>query len=200
MANGWTELSAAQDLCLDAALKLLKSTLAEYNHLNVALLKSKMTRPTNTPNNLLGSHVYSYADTSNQGNLLKPLASAFFFLRQVHRPKGTKNEDPAFCMSVGADSSLGLNELKQALVDVCTTMRASNTSAPPNVANLEIMHTIPRPKFQAAGTNLELAYNAFITAPKAPKLESKGKAIDVVFPWTDKGATTNLTWWNIKEA
>ena len=200
MANDWTELSPAQDLYLQAALKLLKATLAEYNHLTVSLLKPKMAKPTITPNNLLGLHVYSYADTSDQDNLLKPLVSAFFFLRQVHRPAGETNEDPAYCMSVGADPSLGLKELKQAFVDVCTTMRASNTSAPPNVAKLEIMHTIPSPQFQAAGTNLALAYNDFSTAPKAPKLESKGKTIDVVFPWTDKGVTTNLTWWNIKEA
>jgi len=200
MANAWTKLDATPGLYLGPALSLLKSTLTEYNHLTVPDLKPKMQKPKTTPNNLLALHVYSYADTSDQKNLLTPLASAFFFLRQVHRPKGKTNEDPAFCMSVGAVPTLGLIELKKALVDVCTVMRSLNTSAPPNTAHLEIMHTIPRPKFTVPGSNLELAYNDFINAKSPPKLESKCKNIDVVYPWTDKGVTTDLTWWNIKEA
>jgi hypothetical protein len=108
MANEWTPLDSTQVLYLGAALNLLQSTLDEYNPLTVTLLKRKMRQPTITASNLLGLYVYSYADTSSPVSLLSPLASAFFFLRQVHRPKGKTNEDPAYCLSVGADPTLPL--------------------------------------------------------------------------------------------
>src|SRR4051812_38480143 len=116
MANDWTQLTKAQGPYLQSALSLLQSTLSEYDYLTVPLLLPKFEKPTIRPSNLLGLYVYSYADTSDEKNLLNPLASAFFFLRQVHRPKGNKNELPAYCLTVGAVPTLGVVELKQALV------------------------------------------------------------------------------------
>jgi hypothetical protein len=80
-------------------------------------------------------------------------------------------------------------------------MMRRNTAVGGDKANLEIMHTKPRPLFHRPGTNLETAYNDFIKATSPPMLESKGAkgTIDVIYPWTDPSTTTILTWWNIKE-
>ena len=105
MAKQWqkitTDLENYEDY-LSAALSLLQMSLYGYGRLSVDILVHKMSAPQISHTSLLGLHVFSYADTTNMDNLTKPLATAFFFLRQVHRKAGNPNAPRAYSVSAGA--------------------------------------------------------------------------------------------------
>lgn len=185
----WNLVDRTDTDSITDAIALLQKTSTGYGDMTVKLLKNKMKKPKDDPDdpNANTNHhclrLYNYEDDQSE----KLLVSAFFFLR---RRKKEGDSDPKTdwggCLTVGAEDAgaaggLTSDQLRDALNAVCKTVM-------PDAPSLEVMHLPPAPAFspknlQAVFT--ELRQNAQQNPPIEPRLEHIGM-ITLGYPWVPK--------------
>ena len=182
----WQPIGQQDTGSIQAALALLQATMDGYAQMTVPILQGKMQPGKNPPTQYFCLLLYSY------GNPLNPLVSAFFFLRR--RKKNGNPDAPAdwaYCLTVGAkdtvDGGLSSDDLRDALNDVCLTVRAL---AP--AMELEVMYLPPSPVFKIQNLKdvfAELHLNAK-PPKKKPRFNDKG-TITLGYPWVPLDANGN---------